>query len=168
MTATHQAFIGVGANLGDRAATLSAAVRRLHETAGILALDESAVYETDPVGITDQPPFLNQVVGIETTLAPDALLTALQAIEQKFGRERVVRWGPRTLDLDLLAYEGVTHATEQLTLPHPRMLEREFVTVPLREVLELPRFQISAWDALREKLGPVGLHSGAVRVYRSP
>jgi 2-amino-4-hydroxy-6-hydroxymethyldihydropteridine diphosphokinase len=165
MVAARQAFVGLGANLGDRAATLRAAVERLREAKGVLHVEPSAVYETEPVGVTDQPQFLNQVVGVETTLSPEELLALLQEIEATFGRERTVRWGPRTLDLDLLAYEGETRATERLTLPHPRLFGREFVTVPLREVLETERFHGPAWDELREKLGPSGLHSSAVRRY---
>lgn len=161
----HQAFIGVGTNLGDRVAIVTAALERLRETSGITFAEPSAIYETDPVGVPDQPRFLNQVVGVETTLSPESLLSALQHIEHGFGRQRTVRWGPRTLDLDLLVYEGEMRSTEVLTLPHPRLFEREFVTVPLRELLEHERFHGPNWHELREKLGPVGLHSSAVRVY---
>jgi 2-amino-4-hydroxy-6-hydroxymethyldihydropteridine diphosphokinase len=104
------------------------------------------------VGRTDQPKFLNLVAGIETTLTPEELLTTLQKIEHAFGRKRVERWGPRTLDLDLLVYESEKRDTPELTLPHPRMLERAFVTVPLREVLQRPRFQGGQWTVLRERL----------------
>lgn len=153
MSEARQAFIGMGANLGDRAVTLRAAVDRLRTTPGIEHVEESPVYETDPVGVTDQPKFLNQVVGVETTLSPEALLHVLQDIEQAFGRVRTVRWGPRTLDLDLLAYEGETRATETLMLPHPRMFERAFVTIPLRDVLGRAQFHRPGWDALRAKIG---------------
>lgn len=153
MTAPRQAFVGLGSNLGDRAATLRAAVERLRRTPGIERIDESPVYETDPVGMTDQPKFLNQVLGIETTLTPEALLQAMQEIERSFGRVRIVRWGPRTLDLDLLAYEGETRATDALTLPHPRMFERTFVTIPLGDLLARARFRRPAWEAIRAKIG---------------
>lgn len=152
MTAPRQAFIGIGSNLGDRAATLRAAVEHLRRTPGIERVEESPVYETDPVGLTDQPKFLNEVLGVETTLAPEALLQAMQEIEGAFGRVRVVRWGPRTLDLDLLAYEGETRATDALTLPHPRMFERTFVTVPLGDLLAREPFRRPAWDDLRAKI----------------
>jgi 2-amino-4-hydroxy-6-hydroxymethyldihydropteridine diphosphokinase len=165
MSQPHQAFIGVGTNLGDRAAIVAAAFERLRETAGIAYAEASGIYETEPIGVPDQPLFLNQVVGIETTLAPEALLSALQHIEHGFGRQRTLRWGPRTLDLDILVYENEVRNTEALTLPHPRLFEREFVTVPLRELLEHERFRGLAWHDLREKLGPVGLHSSAVRKY---
>lgn len=147
----RQAFVGLGSNLGDRAATLRGAVGRLRDHMTILAL--SRVYETEPVGVTDQPVFLNLVAGVETTLAPEALLQVLLGIEAEFGRVRVQRWGPRTLDLDLLAYEGEQRATPVLELPHPRLWERTFVTVPLGEIITRPCFAGEAWRGLREELG---------------
>jgi 2-amino-4-hydroxy-6-hydroxymethyldihydropteridine diphosphokinase len=112
----------------------------------------------------DQPAFLNAVAGIETTLSPEELLAALQEIEHRFGRTRTVRWGPRTLDLDLLAYEGERRTTDGLTLPHPRMLERAFVTVPLADVLRLARFARPAWESLRAAL-PAAEAAAEVRVF---
>lgn len=150
----RQAFIGAGANLGNRAATLAGAVARLRASSGVLTVEASSVYETNPVGVVDQPMFLNLVIGVETTLTPEALLRALLTIESEFGRVRVERWGPRTLDLDLLLFEGETRAEPELQLPHPRMFERPFVTVPLRELLERPRFRDARWAAWRERLGP--------------
>ncbi|MFI5335353.1 MAG: 2-amino-4-hydroxy-6-hydroxymethyldihydropteridine diphosphokinase [Opitutales bacterium] len=146
----RQAFIGLGANLGDRAVTLRGAVGRLREA--LAAVEVSRVYETAPVGVTEQPSFLNLVAGVETALAPEDLLRLLLGIEAEFGRVRIQRWGPRTLDLDLLAYEGEVRATPLLELPHPRMLERTFVTVPLREVLQRPRFQRESWAGLRARI----------------
>lgn len=148
----RQAFIGAGANLGDRAATLRAAVKHLESSPAITALEISPVYETDPVGPVDQPKFLNFVIGVETTLEPEALLALLLAIEQAFGRIRAERWGPRVLDLDLLAFENETRATAALQLPHPRLLERLFVTVPLRGLIARPRFDRPAWAELRKAL----------------
>lgn len=144
-----QALIGAGANLGDRAATLAAALERLRATPGIHALEASSVYETAPVGPVDQPNFFNVAAGVDTTLSPEALLALLLEVERAFGRVRAERWGPRTLDLDLLAFEGQTRRTAALHLPHPRLLERSFVLVPLAELLARPRFQRPAWDALR-------------------
>ncbi len=141
MAHMRQAFVGAGANLGDRLATLDAALVRLRETAGIETVTSSTVFETDPLGVTDQPLFLNLVAGIETSLSPEELLAVLQHIEQAFGRVRTQRWGPRTLDLDLLVFEGETRATSTLQLPHPRMFERAFVLVPLRDLLERPAFR---------------------------
>ena len=148
----RQAFIGGGANLGDRCATLRAAIGRLRTNPAIAALETSSIYETEPVGPVEQPPFLNLAAGVETTLEPEALLTLLLAIEQEFGRVRTTRWGPRTLDFDLLAFEGETRASPLLQLPHPHMLGREFVTVPLRELIARPRFQRPCWDTLRRQL----------------
>jgi 2-amino-4-hydroxy-6-hydroxymethyldihydropteridine diphosphokinase len=127
-----RAYIGLGSNLGDSAATLRDAAKRL-QTLGHIA-GASQIYETDPVGLTDQPPFRNAVVALDTQLAPLGLLDALLAIEAEFGRERTVRWGPRTLDLDLLWQGAVEQDGERLTLPHPRAHEREFVLRPLAEL----------------------------------
>lgn len=148
----RQAFVGAGANLGGRLDTLRKAVERLRAGPDITALEASPVYETEPVGVTDQPRFLNMVLGLETTLEPEALLSALLEIEAQFGRSRTLRWGPRTLDLDLLAFEDETRSTPFLHLPHPRLLEREFVTVPLRQLIGRPRFMRPPWDGLRRQL----------------
>ena len=150
-----QAFIGVGANLGDRWAAIRRAQAALARPPGILTLMASAVFETAPVGVVDQPEFLNLVWGIETTLAPEALLAVLHGLEKAGGRrrEQEVRWGPRPLDLDLLLYEGATRASPELTLPHPRMWERAFVTVPLRElVTRLAWFDRPVWAEARTRL----------------
>lgn len=157
---SRQAFVGLGANLGDRRATLARALDRLRAQPGINAVIASSLYETDPVGLTDQPVFLNQVTGVETTLSPEALLGVLLGIERDFGRVRVQRWGPRTLDLDLLAFEGETRATAELQLPHPRMLERGFVTVPLSELLARPHFERDTWAELRRELAGRETHPG--------
>lgn len=162
----RQAFVGAGANLGDREATLAAALAKMRTSPGIAVVESSAVYETAPMGIADQPMFLNLVAGMETTLTPEELLETLQGIESEFGRIRHERWGPRTLDLDLLLFEGEVRGSPALTLPHPRMFERTFVTVPLREVLEEVRFRRPDWANLRERLA--GIKPGAeIAVFRS-
>jgi 2-amino-4-hydroxy-6-hydroxymethyldihydropteridine diphosphokinase len=151
----RQAFVGVGANLGDRAATIQAALAELARAPGIAALAASAIFETQPVGVTEQPLFLNLVIGLETTLAPEQLLELLLARERAAGRNRAreTRWGPRTLDLDLLLYETETRAGPALELPHPRMWERPFVLAPLQDLLDRdPRFHRPAWAALRARL----------------
>jgi len=165
MPSPRQALIGAGANLGDRLATLSAAIDALGHTPGIVHVECSRVYETDPVGYLDQPAFLNLVAGVKTTLSPEALLEVIQAIETCFGRERAIRWGPRTLDLDLLAYEGETRHTARLILPHPRMRERAFVLVPLADVLARPDFRRGSWDDLRAALPVAVSASAGVRVF---
>jgi 2-amino-4-hydroxy-6-hydroxymethyldihydropteridine diphosphokinase len=163
--ASRQAFVGAGANLGDRAATLHGALERLRAWPGVRRLEASSVFETVPVGVTKQPMFLNLVAGIDTTLTPEELMEALRAIEREFGRVRREKWGPRTLDLDLLAYEGEVRATTELQLPHPRMLERGFVTVPLRELLQHPGFKQPAWAALREQLAGLPAAEAGVKPF---
>ena len=151
----RQAFIGVGANVGDRWTTIRRALTALARDPGIVTVEESAVYETAQVGVTDQPLFLNLVLGIETTLAPGRLLAVLHTLEKAAGRqrEREVRWGPRPLDLDLLLYEGETRTGPELVLPHPRMWERAFVLVPLRELLaRVAWFDRPEWAAERIRL----------------
>jgi 2-amino-4-hydroxy-6-hydroxymethyldihydropteridine diphosphokinase len=163
--ALRQALIGAGANLGDRETTLCSAIEQLRANPAIPMLVVSPFYETDPVGVTDQPLFLNLVLGVETSLTPEELLGTLQAQEKSAGRVRDVRWGPRTLDLDLLAFEDETRASPGLQLPHPRMLERAFVTTPLRDVLGLPRFQRPAWSDLRKQLAAQPQPAGGVRLW---
>jgi len=128
-----RAWIGLGANLGDARETIVHALKALRETQGIDSLSVAPLYGSDPVD-AQGPTFVNTVAQIQTTLAPLPLLVALQSIEQAYGRERPYRNAPRTLDLDLLLYEGVTMETPRLTLPHPRMHERAFVLRPLSEL----------------------------------
>ncbi len=125
-----RAWIGLGANLGDARETIEHALKALQETPGVESLVVAPLYGSDPVD-AQGPTFINTVAQIQTTLAPLPLLDALQSIEQAYGRERPYRNAPRTLDLDLLLYEGVTLLTPRLTLPHPRMHERAFVLRPL-------------------------------------
>ena len=123
------AYVGLGANLGDREATIRAAVAELP---GVVAV--STLRETDPVGITEQPRFLNGVVALETDLTPRELLDVLLAVERRLGRERRERWGPRTIDLDLLLYGDQTLDEPGLAVPHPRLHERRFALEPLAEL----------------------------------
>ncbi|THF74535.1 2-amino-4-hydroxy-6-hydroxymethyldihydropteridine diphosphokinase [Cohnella fermenti] len=151
------AYAALGANLGDRHSTLMEAIRRLESTDGIGLSRISGVYETAPVGVTDQPSFLNMAVALRTGLEPLELLRRLLGIENELGRVRTVRWGPRLVDLDLLLYEGAELDSEELTLPHPRMHERAFVLVPLQDVW-LPESGPFPWkehvtDAARRKEG---------------
>lgn len=124
--------VGIGSNLGDRFAHLDAALRGLSAVSTVVAV--SSIYESAPVGGPQQDPYLNAVVVVETAAPPATLLRELFAIERARGRLRVVRWGPRTLDLDLLLCDRQTIATRELTLPHPRLRERRFVLDPLLEV----------------------------------
>jgi len=129
--------IGVGANLGDRMAAMRAAVALVDAVAGVRVVARSHVYETAPVGGVSQPEFLNAAVLVECTLTPLALLDALQGIEAELGRTRGptdVRWGPRTIDLDVLWIDGLAIDEPRLVVPHPRLAERAFALVPLLEV----------------------------------
>jgi len=128
-----RAVIALGANLGDARGALAGAISALRATPGIEVLAESSVYLTAPVGGVEQPDYLNAVVTVETVLSPRELLDRLHEIESDWQRTREVRWGPRTLDLDLIDYHGVASADPSLTLPHPRAHERSFVLVPWLE-----------------------------------
>jgi len=130
-----ECLIAVGSNLGDRSESLSEAVAILSQSAHFQNVTHSAWRETAPVGgPDDQPVYLNGAIRLRTTLAPQQVLIELQAIETRLGRHRDVRWGPRTLDLDLLLYGSVTLSTPELTLPHPRMAFRKFVLQPAAEI----------------------------------
>ncbi|MBI2518223.1 MAG: 2-amino-4-hydroxy-6-hydroxymethyldihydropteridine diphosphokinase [Opitutae bacterium] len=162
-----QAIVGLGANLGDRWATLQAALGFLRETPGVAAVEASPVFETDPVGVLDQPLFLNLVAGVTTSRGPEALLQRMMEIELRLGRQRAVRWGPRTIDLDLLWFAGETRVGPVLELPHPRMFERAFVVEPLRELLRAPSFQGPAWAELRARVAALPRGAG-VRPWAPP
>jgi 2-amino-4-hydroxy-6-hydroxymethyldihydropteridine diphosphokinase len=143
--------VGIGSNLGDRLAHLAAAIHGLAAAGRIGGV--SAVYETAPIGGPDQGPFLNAVAVIDTAHTPEGLLRELLAIERSQGRVRTTRWGPRTLDLDVILWEREWISSPGLTIPHPRMTERRFVLEPLLE----------AWpDARMPDGSAVGAPSGAV------
>jgi 2-amino-4-hydroxy-6-hydroxymethyldihydropteridine diphosphokinase len=124
-----RAYVGVGANLGDREATIRSALDALP---GVVAV--SQLRETAPVGVVDQPLFLNGAAALETELPPQELLETLLAVERELGRERRERWGPRTIDLDLLLYGDETIDEPGLTVPHPRLHERRFALEPLLDL----------------------------------
>ena len=126
-------YIALGANIGERAGQLSAAIDEMGR-AGLRVTKQSSVYETAPVGYTEQPSFYNMVVEVESRQSSDELLKTLQQIEQRLGRERLFKNGPRTIDLDILFYNGEDIQSEHLTVPHPRMQERAFVLAPLAEI----------------------------------
>ncbi|MBU1669560.1 MAG: 2-amino-4-hydroxy-6-hydroxymethyldihydropteridine diphosphokinase [Actinobacteria bacterium] len=136
-----RAYLGLGSNEGDRMENLRQGVMALKEADGVVVVGISSVYESEPVGMTDQPDFLNAVVAVETTLDPNELLELAFEVERRQGRQRLLRWGPRTLDVDLLVVGDVVSDDPALTLPHPRLNERRFVLEPLMEVepeLRLP------------------------------
>ena len=131
----RRAFISIGSNIGDRLDHLKGAIRALHSHEGISVLSVSSIYETAPVGYTEQADFLNLAIGLETELGAHELLAVCQEIEQELGRVRDIRWGPRTVDLDILLYNNEVIEVEGLEVPHPRMNERSFVLVPLLEIV---------------------------------
>lgn len=140
-----RAYIGLGSNLGDRERHLREATERLGRRPGIRVSRLSSIYETEPVGYVDQGAFLNMAAEVETTLNAEQLLDAMLDIERELGRTRDIRWGPRTIDLDLLLYGDIRKSSEKLQLPHPRMLERAFVLVPLIEIAAISNQEKAEW-----------------------
>ena len=139
------AYVGLGANLGDREGTIRAAVAQLP---GVVAV--SPLRETDPVGVTDQPQFLNGVAALEIELTPRELLDVLLTVERRLGRDRGERWGPRTIDLDLLLYGDEVIDEDGLTVPHPRLRERRFVLEPLADLA--PKLVVPGLGGVEELL----------------
>lgn len=131
-----EALIALGGNVGDTRTTLDKAVELLCDGSKVRLLARSSDYRTPPWGDTEQPAFINRCVAVSTELAPQALLQRAQEVERALGRDRVKdrRWGPRTVDLDILTYDDLTLNSPTLTLPHPRLFERAFVLVPLAEI----------------------------------
>lgn len=129
-----RAWLGLGSNLGDRAALIGEAIARLNRAPGLRVVARSGLYRTPPWGEADQPDFLNAAVEVVTALPPHDLLGACQEVERALGRVRTRRWGPRTIDLDILHMEGVALASGPLVLPHPHWRDRAFVLVPLAEI----------------------------------
>jgi 2-amino-4-hydroxy-6-hydroxymethyldihydropteridine diphosphokinase len=128
------AYLGLGSNLGERLDTLQTAVEMLRAEPGVRVTASSRVWETDPVGGPPQPDFLNAVVRVDTDLTPFGLLGACERVETALGRERTERWGPRTVDIDLLLFDDQQLDVPLLTVPHPRMTGRAFVMLPLLEL----------------------------------
>jgi 2-amino-4-hydroxy-6-hydroxymethyldihydropteridine diphosphokinase len=151
------AFLGLGSNLGDRRKQLAEALRWLAADPAIPVVRGSSLYESKPVGVIEQPDFLNLVVQVETAHLPLALLAACLGIEARLGRERRERWGPRNIDLDVLLYDELPWCDDRLVLPHPRMHERSFVLTPLAEIApDLKVNGVSARD-LAARAGSEGL-----------
>jgi 2-amino-4-hydroxy-6-hydroxymethyldihydropteridine diphosphokinase len=142
-----RAWLSLGANLGDASANLAEAVRRIGEADGVAVVAQSGMITTKPWGKTDQPDFLNLALEINTALEPLPLLDALQAIEAVMGRERLEHWGPRLIDIDIVAYERLEMNTARLTLPHRYAHERDFVLDPLREIAP----EVAEWLTSRHR-----------------
>lgn len=130
----ERVFIGIGSNMGNKEDNIKRALEMLSEDGRISVGEVAPLYRTEPVGYQDQDWFLNTVAVIETVLPPHDFLTVLMDIENKMGRKRTVRWGPRVIDLDILLYGDISLNTPDLQVPHPRMLERAFVVAPLADL----------------------------------
>lgn len=133
MPPNHSVYLLLGANLGDRIAQFREATAQIRKRIGSV-VRQSALYETAPWGVTNQPAFLNQVLVVETGLSPDDVLAQTQAIEQALGRVRHETWGARIIDLDILYYDGLIQQTATLVIPHPYLHQRRFTLVPLADV----------------------------------
>lgn len=140
----NQVYISLGTNIGEREQHLVKAIQLLRKNSKIKLTNISSIYETDPVGYTEQSRFLNMVVEIQTSYQPLELLTKTQEIEAKLGRVRDIRWGPRIIDLDILLYNQENSKMDRLIIPHPRMHERAFVLIPLNEIA--PQLNIPPWN----------------------
>lgn len=154
--AGRRAWLGLGGNIGDVRAAMVAALERIDASAGIEVEAVSALYRTPPWGVTDQPDFLNACAAVRTALSPEALLDACLETEKALKRVRDVRWGPRTIDIDVLVIEGLTLQSERMTLPHPRMLDRPFVLLPLNDLapdLVVSGRTVDQWLAETETTG---------------
>ena len=143
-------YLALGSNLGDRLARLQGAMDALRATDTVRVVAVSRVYETDPVGGPEQDAYLNAVVAIDTDLAPRAVLSLAQLLEERAARVRIEHWGPRTLDVDVLLYGDVHIDEDDLTIPHPRMWERGFVLAPLRDVAPELVDATASWPGVRE------------------
>jgi 2-amino-4-hydroxy-6-hydroxymethyldihydropteridine diphosphokinase len=130
----NSALIALGSNIGNRYDNLTNAIKILTAYSDIQLVNYSSVYETDPVGYVEQDLFLNMVIEIKTALSAFELLERCLKVESELGRKREIRWGPRTIDLDILTFNQENIETEKLIVPHPRMLERAFVMIPLLEI----------------------------------
>lgn len=154
-----EALVAFGGNLGDARATIAKAIAAFCDGETVALLKRSSDYKTPPWGVVAQPPFVNAAISVSTSLTPQALLRRAHGIERAFGRDRDAgeRWGPRTLDIDIVAYEDLVLHEHDMTLPHPRALERAFVLVPLAEIV--PDWKISgiAVRAALERLDRSGI-----------
>jgi 2-amino-4-hydroxy-6-hydroxymethyldihydropteridine diphosphokinase len=126
------AYIGLGSNVGDKQANVRRAIELLRESVRVTGV--SSLYTTEPVGYREQEDFINAVIAIETERSPEDLLAVCRSLESRMGRDRTVRWGPRTIDLDILLYGDATVDDPGLTIPHPQMQFRKFVLIPLAEI----------------------------------
>lgn len=157
-----EALIAFGGNMGDVRYTIDRAVGQLCDGKDVKLVARSSDYQTPPWGIIDQPAFVNCAIAVQTTLTPQELLKRAQSVETALGRDRTkeIRWGPRTIDIDLLTYGDIAMETPELTLPHPRLFERAFMLLPLAD---LGRDRVIGGRRIKDALARVDL-SGNVRL----
>lgn len=156
---TNRAILSIGSNIGKREEYLYQAIQALEKDDQVRVKNFSSIYETDPVGFTDQDLFLNMVIEIETEKSPYDLLNTCLEIEKQLDRKRIIRWGPRTIDLDIILYNQEIIDSKDLIIPHPRMHERSFVLIPLSEIngkLIVPTISRTV-DELVQQLGDKGV-----------
>ena len=156
-------FLGLGSNLGDRVETIRKTKEMVSSIPGVSLVSSSSLYETEPVGISDQPMFVNAVLEIEADLSPRELFLKLKDIEAKLGRRKTVRWGPRIIDIDILLFGDRIVEERDLTIPHPEMTKRGFVLVPLCEIapeIKHPRLK----KTIREIADGLGDISGVEKI----
>ena len=147
-----KAYIGIGSNLGNRHENCLRAIELLQRKQ-VIATKLSSLYETEPWGMKDQPRFINMAIQIETSLEPSELLTVLKDIEKEIGREKSSKWGPRTIDLDILLFDDIILNEDNLTIPHPLMHERDFVLRPLCEIapdIHHPLLKLSICELMQQ------------------
>lgn len=166
----HHTILGLGSNLGDRADILAQAIARLRQVPGLMVLAISEAVDSDPVGYADQPNFLNLCLAITCDLNPDELLAKTLDIERQLGRERTAnRNGPRTIDIDLLFYEGGAWDSPTVTLPHPRWSSRSFVVIPLSNLLQDPALaKHPAWASLAAEVRSLSVGGQGLRAWQGP
>jgi len=155
------AYLGLGSNLGHRESNIASALKMLGQEARILKV--SSLYETEPVGYKDQPWFLNCVCSVETNLSPQALLELAKTIEKNLGRKPTLRFGPRPIDIDILFYDDLILDSPDLVIPHPRLAERPFVLLPLREIA--PKLAHPLLGATIEELWQKAENLEGIRLY---
>lgn len=167
---THQFILGLGSNLGERAEIIGQAIAQLGQIPGARILAVSAAVDSDPVGYADQPNFLNLCLSLVCELNPDELLVKTLEIERRLGRERTAnRNGPRTLDIDLLFYEGGAWDSPTVTLPHPRWSSRGFVIIPLKNLLQTPTLaNTPAWGSLAKEVAALSVRDQGLRPWQGP
>ena len=167
--ADRQFLLGLGSNIGNRADFIDRAIRKIGQIPGVELLAISQAFDSDPVGYVDQPNFLNLCIAIIYKDNAEVLLRETAKIESGLGRERTLKDGPRTIDIDLLFCDQEVFKSSSLTLPHPRWSERSFVVFPLRQMLQSPALaKESRWDWLRAEVARITLGSEGLRIWNGP